>query len=105
MKKVMKAKRVSKIAKGKFAKAVVFRGSKEKTTGGLTAAMLMTNKRGKIVSKKSHANGLRQYRTIKSWSESVVAARKALAVAGFVAINGKTPHWQGPLHKGEGLVH
>merc|ERR1719220_3190819 len=91
MKKVMKAKRVSKIAKGKLAKASVLHGTKEKTLSGLTAAMLMTNKRGKIVSKKSHAKGLKSYSSIKSWSESVVAARKALGVTGFVAINGKTP--------------
>merc|ERR1712032_754813 len=49
----MKAKRVSKIARGKHAKAVVFHGSKEKTLSGLTKAALHKNKRGKIVSKKS----------------------------------------------------
>merc|ERR1740121_2591133 len=47
-KMVMKAKRVSKIAKGRFAKAMVFRGSKEKTAGGLTKDMVMRNKRGKF---------------------------------------------------------
>merc|ERR1712054_678900 len=45
----------SKIAKGKFSKVVVFRGSKAKTSGGLTQGDLVKNSRGKIVSKKSSA--------------------------------------------------
>merc|ERR1712066_352406 len=48
MKKVMKAKRVSVIAKGKNARAVVFRGSKAKTATGMTKDKLMKNKNGKI---------------------------------------------------------
>merc|ERR1712024_37452 len=90
MKKVMGAKRVTKVARGKFAKAVVLRGNKEKTQSGLTADMLTRSKSGKIVSKKSHALGLKRYNQIKSWNESVSAARKALGVTGWVAINGKT---------------
>ena len=50
--KVVKAKRVSKIAKGKYAKALVLRGSEEKTQGGLRKDMIIKNKRGKLVSKK-----------------------------------------------------
>merc|ERR1711869_90423 len=88
--KVMKAKRVSKIAKGKLAKATVLRGSKEKTAGGLTKDQLMRNKRGKVVSKRAAAHGRKAFRNIESWVNSVVAARKALAVTGFVAINGKS---------------
>merc|ERR1711964_790454 len=88
--KVMKSKRMSKIARGPFAKAIVFRGSKEKTVGGLTKDLLMRNKRGKVVSKKSNASGRRAYRNIQDWVSSVVAARKALQVSGFVAINGKS---------------
>ena len=42
--KKRKAKRVSKIAKGKRAKASVFKGSKAKTTGGLTKDKLMKSK-------------------------------------------------------------
>merc|ERR1719456_251780 len=85
-----KAKRVTKIARGRFAKALVLRGSKEKTVGGLTAAALTRNKRGKIVSKRAAAAGKRRYANIESWVESVVAARKALQMQGFMAINGKT---------------
>merc|ERR1740121_2949823 len=88
--KVMKAKRVSKVAKGRFAKALVLRGSKQKTVGGLTKDALTKNKRGKIVSKKASAAGKRRYKNIESWVESVVAARKALQMTGFVAINGKS---------------
>merc|ERR1711997_833572 len=88
--KAMKAKRVSKIAKGKFAKALVLRGSKEKTQSGLTKDMIIKNKRGKLVSKKAAAAGQRRYASIKAWIQAVVAARKALNVTGYVTINGKT---------------
>merc|ERR1719352_2245646 len=86
----MKGKRVSKIARGRFAKAVVLRGGKEKTVGGLTKDRLMRNKRGKVVSKRANASGKRAFKNIKDWVSSVVAARKALQVTGFVAINGKS---------------
>merc|ERR1719517_161638 len=86
----MKSKRVSKIAKGRLAKALVFKGSKEKTTGGLKADALMRSKRGKIVSKRASANGKRRFKQIEDWVEAHVAARQALHLKGFVAINGKT---------------
>merc|ERR1711934_826551 len=88
--KAMKAKRVSKIAHGRFAKALVFRGAKEKTQGGLKADMLMKNKRGKVVSKRMSARGKRMFRNIEDWVESVMEAREALHVSGFCAINGKS---------------
>merc|ERR1712078_833628 len=72
--KAMKKKAVSKIAKGRMAKVLVFRGSKEKTVGGMTAASLTKNKNGKIVSKK------------RAWIAAVTKARKALGLKGFVAI-------------------
>merc|ERR1712087_745563 len=62
MKKSMKkAKVVSKIAKGKMAKALVFRGKKEKTSGGISASQLIKSKSGKIVSKKMSANSKKRY--------------------------------------------
>ena len=82
--------RVSIIAKGKVAKALVFRGSKERTTGGLNKAALMKNKRGKVVSKKASATGKRAYKHIQAWTQAVKAARKELKVTGFVAVGGKT---------------
>merc|ERR1712190_392858 len=86
----MGAKRVSKMAKGRLAKALVFRGSREKTVGGLKRDGLMKNKRGKIVSKKASAAGKRSFRNVEYWVASVVEARKALHMSGFVAINGKS---------------
>merc|ERR1711862_42737 len=88
--KAMKKKSVSKIARGRFAKALVLRGSKIKTVGGLTADKLIKNKRGKVVSKRQSAAGKRAYKNIKAWTEALVSARKALHVQGFHAVNGKS---------------
>merc|ERR1711959_186895 len=63
--RAMKKKTVSKIAKGKFAKSVVFRGTKAKTLSGLTKSDLIKNKRGKIVTKKQVAAGKKAYNNIK----------------------------------------
>merc|ERR1719198_1770787 len=83
--KAMKKKAVSKIAKGKLAKLVVFRGSKAKTVGGLTKSDLVQNKRGRIVSKKSQALGKGLYAKFgKNWISAVQKARKALGLKGFV---------------------
>merc|ERR1719359_276300 len=87
----MKAKKVSKIAKGRFAKSVVLRGTKEKTSGGLKKTDLMKSKTGKIVSKKAHANGKKNYSNIKGWTTAVQKARKALNVRGFQAVKKGTP--------------
>merc|ERR1712179_523844 len=74
---------------GKLARAQVFRGSKEKTASGHTKDQLFKNKRGKIVSKKASAAGRKSFANIRTWFECVNAARKALNLRGFVAINGK----------------
>ena len=42
--------------------AEVFHGTAKHTSGGLTKADLMKNKRGEIVSKKKHALGLKIYK-------------------------------------------
>ena len=84
-------KRVSKFAKGRRAKSVVFRGTKTATTGGLTKANLMKNKNGKIVSKKANAHGKKAYARIKGWTIAVTKARKALGVKGFLAVKKGTP--------------
>jgi hypothetical protein len=92
MKKAMKSKRVSKIAKGRLARAQVFRGSKERTSGGLKRDGIQKNTRGKIVSKKSSAVHKKLYHGSKfeAWVKAVAAARKSLGVVGFCALNGKT---------------
>merc|ERR1712031_3025 len=85
--KAMKKKKVSKIAKGKMCRAVVFRGTKEKTYTGMTKGDLIRNARGKIVSKKASAAAKKRYATgLKGWAVAVQKARKALGLKGFVAI-------------------
>merc|ERR1719469_1330086 len=93
MKKVMKAKKVSKIARGKYAKSAVFNGYKEKTGGGLTSATLAKNKRGRVVSKKASAWAKKNFANsaLKKWSDAAKQARKALGSKGFVPVGGKTP--------------
>merc|ERR1719488_27326 len=90
--KVMKKKTASKIARGKLAKSQVFRGSKSKTSGGLTRGDLIKNKRGKIVSKKKSliAAKLANKSGFTAWGKAVKKARESLNATGFVAINGKT---------------
>eukprot|EP00434_Breviolum_minutum_P043821 symbB.v1.2.039081.t1/scaffold6338.1/size21769/1 len=98
--RVMKKKAVSKIARGKLAKVVVFKGNKEKTASGKTRypkektasgktrSDLMKNKRNKVVSKKQNAAGKKAYANISTWTSSVIKARKELGIKGFCAING-----------------
>merc|ERR1719336_57548 len=85
--KAMKVKRTSTIARSKLAKVLVFRGSKQKTGGGLTK-----NKTGKIVSKSKSAQGRRNWASsaLKRWIDAVKQARKELKITGFCAVNGKT---------------
>merc|ERR1711948_116137 len=106
MKKVMKAKRVSIIAKGKRARSAVFSGRKAKTQTGLTQASLMKNKHGKIVSKKASAHAKRVYARsgAKAWADAVKAARKALGLTGFVAIGGKSAAGKALYAKAKSLL-
>merc|ERR1719473_1976145 len=84
--KAMKKKSVSKIASGKMRKVMVLRGSKAKTTGGLTAKDLIKNKSGRVVSKKLSAKGKKS-----PWIAAVKKARAALKIKGFCAIKKGTP--------------
>merc|ERR1719262_1066412 len=84
--KAMKKKSVSIVAKGRMAKAMVLRGSKAKTVGGLTAKDLTRNKAGKIVSKKQSARG-----KTNPWMIAVKKARAALKIKGFSAVKKGTP--------------
>ncbi|CAK9109439.1 Dinoflagellate viral nucleoprotein 5 (DNVP5) [Durusdinium trenchii] len=88
--KVMKKKAVSKIARGKRAKASVFKGNKEKTASGHAKTDLMKNKRGKVVSKLQNAAGKKAYKNISAWNTALMQARKELGIKGFCAVNGKT---------------
>merc|ERR1719225_1705088 len=98
-----KAKRVSKIAKGRGAKARVFRGTKAKTSGGLKKSDLKKNKNGKVVSKKSSDRGKKNFKNIAKWINAVKAARKAMGVKGFQAVGGKTAKGQALLKKARSL--
>merc|ERR1712118_169608 len=90
--RAMKKKAVSQVAKGRMSKVVVFRGSKAKTSGGLTKSDLVKNKNGRIVSKKAQAKGKALYsKFAKNWIAAVQKARKALGVKGFVAIKKGSP--------------
>merc|ERR1719277_2932527 len=97
--KAMKGKRVSKIARGRFAKSQVLKGTKEKTAGGLTAKDFMKNKYGKVVSRKKSA--LSKHRV---WPQAVQQARKALSLTGFVSINGKTAEGKALYAKAKSIV-
>merc|ERR1719397_1128425 len=105
MKKAMKTKRVSIVAKGSRAKASVFSGRKEKTSGGVTKAGLVKNKSGRVVSKKMSAQGKKVYsRTIKAWADATKAARKALGVKGFVPVGGKSAAGRALYAKAKALM-
>mmetsp|Transcript_55048 Transcript_55048/g.156500 ORF Transcript_55048/g.156500 Transcript_55048/m.156500 type:complete len:166 (-) Transcript_55048:180-677(-) len=87
--KVMKAKSV--IARGKLAKASVFRGTKVKTVGGLTKDKLVKNKFGKIVSKAASVRAKKSFSArLGAWNKACAAARKALGVQGFCPMGGST---------------
>merc|ERR1719410_1590913 len=86
MKAAMKAKKVSKVAKGKRMRSAVFSGTKEKTYTGLKKSDLVKSKTGKVVSKKASAAGKKAYANIKAWTVAVQKARKNLGLKGFVAI-------------------
>merc|ERR1719379_1518905 len=88
--KAMKAKkRISKIAKGRLARYLVFKGTKEKTLSGLTKDDLVQNRAGKIVSRKKSALG-KKFDRVKGWREAVMTARAVMGMSGFVAMNGQT---------------
>merc|ERR1711959_560584 len=100
--KAMKAMKKSKVAKGKRAKSSVFKGSKEKTSGGLKKGDLVKSKSGKIVSKKASARAKKNFAGSKlaKWCKAVQAARKALGVKGFVAVKKGSPLY----NKAKGLM-
>merc|ERR1712043_26417 len=87
-----KVKKVSVVARGKFARAAVFRGTKVKTASGLTKDQFIKNKAGKIVSKAASARSTKAFAqsALKKWCDAVKQARKQLGITGFCAVGGKT---------------
>merc|ERR1712086_707055 len=103
MKKVMKAKAMkakamkkamkkSVIATGKLAKAMVLRGSKARTSGGLKKENLKKNKGGKTVSKAMSDRAKKAYAgsPLQKWGKAVQQAKKELNLKGFVIVGGKS---------------
>merc|ERR1719321_1550011 len=84
MKRKMAMKK-SKVAKGRGAKARVYKGKKEKTSGGLKKGDIIKNKAGKFVSRKAsnRAKNSKNGKKIIKWAHAFKAARKALGVKGF----------------------
>merc|ERR1719330_544070 len=103
--KAMKVKK-SKIARGKMARSVVFRGFKEKTVGGLTKDQLTKNKAGKVVSKAASARGKKRYAAsgLKNWTEALQSARKQLGITGWCSVNGKTGQGKALYLKAKSIV-
>jgi hypothetical protein len=96
-KSMKKAMKISTIARGKRARASVFRGTKEKTASGMTKASLVKNKRGKIVSKKAQAAGRKKFAAnLSAWNKAVMAARRELGIKGFAPVGGKTAQGKAP---------
>merc|ERR1712099_135391 len=92
MKAMKKAMKKSVVAKGKLAKAMVLRGSKVKTSGGLKKENLTKNSAGKVVSKKASDRAKKAYvgSAIQKWNKAVQQAKKELNLSGMVCIGGKT---------------
>merc|ERR1719317_1457816 len=82
---VRKPKRVTrKMQTGSYRK--VWNGTAKFTKGGLVKADLCLNKRGKVVSKKQNAMGMKNQH-ISKWTAALTKARKELGITGFCTIN------------------
>merc|ERR1711983_304337 len=87
-KRVVRRRRKARKVSIRGSKGQVWRGTRQKTkTSGQTKSDLMMNKRGKIVSKKSHKNGMKVYKRngLAKLTKAFMQARKNLGLKGFVA--------------------
>jgi hypothetical protein len=105
MKKMKAAKRVSVVAKGKRARASVFKGTKHHTQSGLKKTDLKKNKAGRIVSRKASDAARKRsgFKKIAKWGAAFKQARKALNIKGFCPCGGKTKQGQALLAKTRSL--
>jgi len=80
------------IAKGKLAKAMVLRGFKVKTSGGLKKENLRKTKDGRTVSKAASDCSKKAYAgsAFQKWNKAVQQAKKELNMSGMVFVGGKT---------------
>merc|ERR1712228_210924 len=74
----------------------VWKGTRQRTAGGLTKKDLRKSKSGKIVSKKQSQLARKRMRNggISRWLKAVMAARKALKLTGFVACKKGTKYYR-----------
>merc|ERR1712193_257797 len=91
-KKAKKAKKVSVVGK----KWQVWKGTRQKTAGGLTKKDLCKSKSGKIVSKKQSKAAKKRMKKggISKWLKAVLKARKVLGLKGFVACKKGTKYYK-----------
>ncbi|CAE8639619.1 unnamed protein product [Polarella glacialis] len=103
-KKVMIASAMKKStkAKGQRARSCVFRGTYEKTTGGLTKDKLKTNTLNKVVSKAKSVRA-KKANAFGAWNQACSEARKALSIQGFCAVGGKSNEGQALYAKAKSL--
>merc|ERR1711964_196289 len=87
-----KKKKAKKVKRGSLRR--VWSGTVDKSKGGLTKDKLTKNKHGKVVSKKSHAAGLKSYKRISGWVNAMMKARKELKLKGFVACKKGTAYYK-----------
>merc|ERR1712194_629884 len=92
------AMKKSVIAKGKRGKSSVFKGTKEKTSGGLKKSDLKKKKAS------DRARKSKGYNKIMAWSKAMSAARKSLGIKGFCPCGGKTKAGQALLAKTRSLA-
>merc|ERR1712150_415783 len=90
------AKKKSVVASGKRRLVSVFKGTKLKTSGGLTKADLKKSKTGRIVSKKRSEASKKSKggKVIAKWGVATKAARRALGIKGFRPVGGKSKQGQ-----------
>ena len=86
--KAMKAMK-KKVVSARTARRQAFAGKLDKTATGVTKSDLVVNKRGKVVSKKHRAMGMKS-----PWIAAVQQARKELKIKGFCVIKKGTPFYK-----------
>merc|ERR1739844_585693 len=101
-----KVKKVSAVARGKYARAAVFSGKKTKTVGGLTKDKFIKSKSGKIVSKAASARSKKAWATsaLKKWGDACKAARKQLGISGFCPCGAKTAQGKALYAKAKAIL-
>merc|ERR1711973_16732 len=98
--RVTKKRRVARRKKRvsiRGSKQQVWNGTKKKTkTSGHTKSQLMKNKRGKLVTIKSHKAGQKQYKQngLSKWTSACMKARKKLGIVGFKAVKKGTAYYK-----------